>query len=146
MAVIVGRGPPVNDAERAAIAHLRDHGPDDWLVLHNIDIPVRGDMYEVDLIVVMPHSVCVIDVKGTRGRIEVSGRRWYPSNRGSFHSPVSKLRDHARALKERSPAGAPASTACSWTRWWCSRPMTPSWWTAATGRTRTPTTSRASTT
>ncbi|MDL4777738.1 methylation-associated defense system protein kinase MAD6 [Actinomadura xylanilytica] len=107
MAVIVGGGPPVNDAERAAIAHLRDHGPDDWLVLHNIEIPVRGDMYEVDLIVVMPHSVCVIDVKGTRGRIEVSGRRWYPSNRGSFHSPVSKLRDHARALKgaltRRSP-------------------------------------------
>ncbi|RKS78819.1 serine/threonine protein kinase [Actinomadura pelletieri DSM 43383] len=99
MADIVGGGPPVNDAERAAIAHLRDHGPDDWLVLHNIEIPVRGDMYEVDLVVVMPHAVCIIDVKGTRGRVEVAGRRWYPSNRGSFHSPVAKLRDHARALK-----------------------------------------------
>ncbi|SPT60098.1 methylation-associated defense system protein kinase MAD6 [Actinomadura madurae] len=108
MADIVGGGPPVNDAERAAIAHLRDHGPDDWLVLHNIEIPVRGDMYEVDLVVVMPHAVCVIDVKGTRGRVEVAGRRWYPSNRGSFHSPVAKLRDHARALKgelaRRNPA------------------------------------------
>ncbi|WP_116021513.1 methylation-associated defense system protein kinase MAD6 [Thermomonospora umbrina] len=99
MADIVGGGPPANDSERAAIAHLRDHAPEDWLVLHNIEIPVRGAMYEVDLIVVTPHSVCLIDVKSTRGRIDVSGRRWYPSNRGSFHSPVAKLRDHARALK-----------------------------------------------
>jgi hypothetical protein len=81
MADIVGGGPPVNDAERAAIAQLRDHAPDDWLVLHNIEIPVRGDMHEVDLVVVTGHSVCIIDVKGTRGRIEVSGRSWYPSNR-----------------------------------------------------------------
>lgn len=99
MAQIVGGGPPVNDAERMAIAHLRDHAPGNWLVLHNIEIPVHGGKYEVDLVVVTGHSVCLIDVKGTRGRIEVAGRKWYPSRREPYGSPVAKLRGHARALK-----------------------------------------------
>jgi serine/threonine protein kinase len=99
MAIIVGGGPPANDAERRTIAHLRDNAPDSWMVLHNIEIPVRGDSYEVDLIVVTPRGLCVIDVKGTRGRIDVAGSRWYPERRDSFYSPVRKLRGHARALK-----------------------------------------------
>ncbi|MBX6387505.1 MAG: protein kinase [Frankia sp.] len=99
MARIVGGGPPVNDGERRVIAHLRDNAPADWLVLHNIEIPVRGAAYEVDLIVVTGHSVFVVDVKGTRGRIEVAGNRWYPSRGAPFYSPVRKLRGHARALK-----------------------------------------------
>jgi serine/threonine protein kinase len=81
------------------IAHLRDNAPDDWMVLHNIEIPVHGDAYEVDLIIITGHGVCVSDVKGTRGRIEVSGSRWYPSRGEPFYSPVRKLRGHARALK-----------------------------------------------
>ena len=44
-------------------------------------------------------AVTLIDVKGTHGRIEVAGGRWYPSNRQPFRSPVEKLRGHARALK-----------------------------------------------
>ena len=108
MAHIVGGGPPVNDAERMAIAHLRDHAPDDWLVLHNIEIPVHGGRYEVDLVVVTGHSVCLIDVKGTRGRIEVAGRKWYPSRRAPYGSPVAKLRGHARALKGTLERSRPA--------------------------------------
>jgi serine/threonine protein kinase len=99
VAQIVGGGPPVNDGERRVIAHLRDNGPDDWLVLHNIEVPVHGAAYEVDLIVVTGHAVCVIDVKGTRGRIEVAGSRWFPPRGAPFYSPVRKLRGHARALK-----------------------------------------------
>ncbi|MER5623050.1 protein kinase [Streptosporangium sp. NPDC002544] len=108
MAQIVGGGPPVNDAERMTIAHLRDHAPDDWLVLHNIEIPVHGGKYEVDLVVVAGHSVCLIDVKGTRGRIEVAGRKWYPSRREPYGSPVAKLRGHARALKGQLERARPA--------------------------------------
>lgn len=81
------------------IRHLRDHGPDDWLVLHNIEIPAHGAAYEVDVVVVTGHGVCVIDVKGTHGRIEVGGSRWIPPRGAPFHSPVRKLRGHARALK-----------------------------------------------
>ncbi|SDL79391.1 Serine/threonine protein kinase [Glycomyces sambucus] len=99
MAQIVGGGPPTNESERLVIAHLRDSAPDNWVVLHNVEIPAHGTSYEVDLIVVTEQSVAVVDVKGTRGRIHVAGSRWHPEGRASFHSPVRKLRGHARALK-----------------------------------------------
>ena len=100
MAEIISGGEPVNDAERAVIRHLRDHGPADWVVLHNFELRLRDNRkYEIDVLVVTGISVTLIDVKGTHGRIEVAGGRWYPSNRQPFRSPVEKLRAHARALK-----------------------------------------------
>jgi serine/threonine protein kinase len=109
MAEIVGGGTPVNDSERAAIAHLRDHGPDDWVVLHNIEIARRdGAIYEIDLVVVTRHSVCLIDVKGVHGRIEIDRHRWYPPRGTSFASPVAKLRGHARAVKGEMQQARPA--------------------------------------
>jgi hypothetical protein len=99
MAEIVGGGRPVNDAERRVIAYLRDHAPADWLLLHNIELPRGHDVFEVDLIVLTGHSIVIVDVKGTRGRIEVSGTRWFPPRREAFGSPVAKLRGTAKALK-----------------------------------------------
>ncbi|MEV4245450.1 NERD domain-containing protein kinase family protein [Streptosporangium canum] len=99
MAQIVGGGRPVNDAERRVIAHLRDNAPGDWLLLHNIEVPRGDDSFEVDVIVLTGHSLCLIDVKGTRGRIEVAGTRWFPARRDAFGSPVAKLRGNGRALK-----------------------------------------------
>lgn len=99
MAEIVGGGRPVNDAERRVIAYLRDHAPADWLLLHNVEVPRGEDVFEVDLLVLTGHALVVVDVKGTRGRIEVSGSRWFPPRREAFGSPVSKLRGTAKALK-----------------------------------------------
>lgn len=100
MAEIIGGGEPVNDSERAVIRHLRDHGPDDWFFWHNIDVPLQdGRKGDIDILLVTGHAIYLIDVKGTRGRIEVARRRWYPSNRQAFYSPVDKLRNHARAFK-----------------------------------------------
>ncbi|MDH6223630.1 nuclease-related domain-containing protein [Streptomyces sp. MJP52] len=79
---IVAVGEAVNDAERRVIAYLRDHAPDDWTVLHSVEIPRnRNELFEVDLVLVTGHAVYVIDVKGTRGRIEADGRKWHPSRR-----------------------------------------------------------------
>ena len=100
MAEIIGGGEPVNDAERAVIGHLRDRGPAHWVVLHNFELRLRDNRkYEIDVLVVTEYAVTLIDVKGTHGRIEVAGGRWYPANRQVFRSPVEKLRAHARALK-----------------------------------------------
>ncbi|MEV7120569.1 methylation-associated defense system protein kinase MAD6 [Kitasatospora griseola] len=96
---IVAVGEAVNDAERRVIAHLRDHAPDDWTVLHSVEIPHRDRLFEVDLVVVTGHAVYVIDVKGTRGRIEADGSHWYPAQRAPFRSPVPKLQSHAKQLK-----------------------------------------------
>jgi len=100
MAKIVDGGSSVNDAERKVIARLRDEAPDDWSVLHNVEIRGRSGIFEIDLVVVTPHAVWLSDVKGTAGRIEVVGSRWYPSRRDSFRSPAAKLRQHARIVAD----------------------------------------------
>ncbi|NBC13385.1 MAG: protein kinase [Gammaproteobacteria bacterium] len=99
MAKVIPIGEPVNDAERRAIAHLRDHLPDTWLVPHNFEIRRDGGDFEVDIAVIAPHAVFLVDAKGTRGPITVHGRKWYPKGRAPFSSPLLKLRGHARSLK-----------------------------------------------
>ena len=96
---IVAVGEAVNDAERLVIRHLREHGRDDWTVLHSVEIQQRDGLFEVDLVVVTGHAVYVIDVKGTRGAIEADGGRWYPAGRAPFRSPLPKLRGNSKSLK-----------------------------------------------
>ncbi|MFE7742852.1 protein kinase [Nocardia sp. NPDC057455] len=111
MARIVRIGEPANDPERRVIAYLRDHGPDDWTVLHNFEVSdARGNLFEVDLAVVTGHMVYVIDVKGTFGRIDVHGGRWMPAGRPPFHSPLPKLRENAKRVKALLEQRYPALT------------------------------------
>lgn len=99
MAAVVPIGEPVNDAERQAIAHLRDHLPPNYTIFHNFEIVRDGEPFEVDIAILAPHAVFLVDVKGTRGLIDVYGPKWYPEGRQPFTSPVLKLRGHARTLK-----------------------------------------------
>lgn len=99
MTKVVAVGQPVNDAERAAIAHLRDRLPDSYTLLHNFEIERQGECFEIDLALLTPHALYLIDVKGTRGAIDVHGSRWYPEGRAPYPSPVAKLRGHARRVK-----------------------------------------------
>ena len=99
MATVVPIGEPVNDAERQAIAHLRDHLPSSYVIFHNFEIRRDGETFEVDLAVLTPHALYLVDVKGTRGLIDVYGPKWYPEGRQPFTSPLIKLRGHARSVK-----------------------------------------------
>lgn len=99
MATVIPIGEPVNEAERQAIAYLRDHLPASYLVLHNFEILRDGEAFEVDVAVIAPHAVYLVDVKGTRGLIDVYGPKWYPEGRQPFSSPLAKLRGHAKAVK-----------------------------------------------
>ncbi len=99
MAKVIPIGEPVNDSEKQAIAHLRDVLPDNYLLLHNFEIHRHGHIYEVDLALLTPHAVYLVDVKGTRGLIDVYGPKWYPEGRTPFASPLAKLRGHAKSLK-----------------------------------------------
>ena len=84
MAEIIGGGEPVNDAERAVIRHLRDHGPaTGWCCTTSscgcgTTASTRSTCWSSPSI-----AVTLIDVKGTHGRIEVAGGRWYPANRAA---------------------------------------------------------------
>jgi len=99
MAKVIPVGKPVNDAERQAIAHLRDNMPDNCIVLHNFEIHRNREFFEVDVALLTPHAVFLVDVKGTHGEVHVYGSKWYPEGRTPFTSPLLKLRAHARALK-----------------------------------------------
>ncbi|WP_344832663.1 nuclease-related domain-containing protein [Nonomuraea dietziae] len=80
-------------------------------MLHNIEIPRGADLFEVDLIVLTGHSVVVIDVKGTRGRIEVSGQRWFPPAQGGVRlsrGQAARHRQGAEGAPGRQAQGAGA--------------------------------------
>ena len=99
MANVVAIGQPVNDSEREAIAYLRDHLPDSFTVIHNFELKQARNVFEIDIALLGPQCVHVIDVKGTRGLVDVYGSKWYPEGRAPYHSPLAILRGHAKALK-----------------------------------------------
>jgi hypothetical protein len=99
MAKVIPVGQPVNDAERSAIAYLRDRLPDSFVLLHNFEIERQGERFEIDIALLTPHALYLIDVKGTRGTIDVYGNKWYPEGRAPYPSPLGKLRGHARTVK-----------------------------------------------
>jgi serine/threonine protein kinase len=99
MAKVIPIGQPANDAERIAIAHLRDHLPDSFTLWHNFELERQGERFEIDIGLLAPHALYLIDVKGTRGSIDVYGPRWYPEGRAPYPSPLAKLRSHSRAFK-----------------------------------------------
>ena len=99
MAKVIAIGQPVNESEREAVAYLRDHLPDSFTVIHNFELRQGNSVFEIDLALLGPHCVHVIDVKGTRGLVDVYGSKWYPEGRAPYHSPLALLRGHAKALK-----------------------------------------------
>src|SRR5262249_1213952 len=111
MARVIAIGQPANDSEREAIAYLRDHLPNSVILIHNFELKQGHELYEIDIAVLTPHSVFVIDVKGTRGLIDVYGAKWYPEGRAPYHSPLAILRKHAKALKTFISDQHPADTA-----------------------------------
>lgn len=98
MAEVFPIGQPTNESERQAIGFLRDHLPEGWLIFHNFEIRQGKEVFEIDIAILAPHAVYLVDVKGTRGNIDVYGSRWYPEGRQPFFSPLAKLRSHAKTM------------------------------------------------
>jgi serine/threonine protein kinase len=99
MAQITAIGQPTNDAERQAIGCLRDRLPADYRVIHNFELKQGSQWFEIDIVVIAPHAVYVVDTKGTQGTIHVATGKWHPEGRAPYDSPLPKLRHHAKVLK-----------------------------------------------
>lgn len=98
MAKVIPIGQPANESERQAIGFLRDHLPDGWLIFHNFEMRQGQEVFEIDIAILAPHAVYLVDIKGTRGNIDVYGSKWYPEGRQPFFSPLAKLRSHAKTM------------------------------------------------
>lgn len=98
MAKVIPIGQPANESERHAIGFLRDHLPDGWRIFHNFEMRQGQEVFEIDIAILAPHAVYLVDVKGTRGNIDVYDSKWYPQGRQPFHSPLAKLRHHAKVM------------------------------------------------
>ncbi len=77
MAKVIAIGQPRNDAERQAIAYLRDRLPPTCTILHNFELPHDKDILEIDLAVLTPYCVYIVDVKGIYGHIDIYGNYRY---------------------------------------------------------------------
>lgn len=110
MSRVIAIGQPANDSEREAIAYLRDHLPNSCVVIHNFELKQGHELYEIDIALLAPNCVFVIDVKGTRGLVDVYGAKWYPEGRAPYHSPLAILRKHAKVLKTLVCDQHPADT------------------------------------
>jgi len=98
MAKVIPIGQPANESERKAIGFLRNHLPEGWLIFHNFEMRQGQDVFEIDIAILAPHAVYLVDVKGTRGNIDVYNSKWYPEGRQPFFSPLAKLRSHAKTM------------------------------------------------
>ena len=99
MAKVIAIGQPENEAERRAIAFLRDNLPDTYTLIHNFEILTPQRKYEIDIALIAPHSLFIIDVKHIVGAIDIYRRTWYPQGRGSYPSPLLKLHSHSKFIK-----------------------------------------------
>lgn len=103
---IIPIGNPAHEAERIAIGVLRDALPDRFTLFHNFEVSRGKERFEVDVAVLAPHALFLVDLKGTAGDIAVRGGQWDPAGRAPYPSPLLKLRGNARALKGLLQDGA----------------------------------------
>lgn len=97
MAKHIAIGKPVNEFEINAIAFLTKRLPDSFTIISNFEIKQGKEIFEIDLAIIAPQCVFVVDIKNLAGHVEIYDR-WIPENREPFSSPLAKLRGHAKSI------------------------------------------------
>jgi serine/threonine protein kinase len=89
MAIIHRIGTPENDSEARAIKRFGKDLPDDCFVFHNFEMTTgHGLPYEYDIVVLTPHALYHVEVKGYHGEIRGNPMQWIFENGGVFPSPI----------------------------------------------------------
>ena len=92
-----GRGVHRNEIE--GVEGLRDALPNDWYAFTNLDLVIdAGTAREIDVILVTPRRVLVIDLKKWIGKITGSDGHWQLDGQDMGPSPVGKICDIERDL------------------------------------------------
>jgi len=97
MAKHIAIGQVANEFERNAINFLKLKLPDTFTILSNFEYKQHKKVYEVDLAIIAPQCLFLVDIKNIMGHIDIYDK-WCSENREPFSSPLAKLRDHARVM------------------------------------------------
>ncbi|MFN5472689.1 MAG: nuclease-related domain-containing protein, partial [Pseudanabaena sp.] len=97
MAKHIAIGQAANEFERNAIAFLKSKLPDSFAILSNFEYKQNKKIYEVDLAIIAPQCLFLVDIKHILGHIDIY-EKWCSENREPFASPLAKLRDHAKVM------------------------------------------------
>ncbi len=87
--------------EKAGLEDIRLALPRQWKGFANFVMRQpnrRGQDREIDLVIVAPDRLIVVDLKHIRGRIENRGGFWYRGDENQGSSPAHKIRDNAKIL------------------------------------------------
>ena len=93
--IVIGKA--ANEFEDNAIKFLKSKLPDTFTIFSNFELKQGKEIYEIDLAIIAPQCVFVVDIKNIVGHIDIYDK-WYPENREPFTSPLAKLRQHAKVV------------------------------------------------
>lgn len=101
MAQYIPIGTPTNERERDGIRWLRDHLPEDDIVIGNFELqlPRRKNTMEYDAVVITGTGVYAVELKGWGGKIRGDVRRWQ-LQWGRVESPFIRIETKAKALRD----------------------------------------------
>jgi len=97
MAKHIPIGQPENEHERNAIAFLKSKFNNSFTLISNFELRQGKEIFEIDLAIIAPQCVFVVDIKNISGHIDIYDK-WIPENRAPFSSPLAKLRKHAKII------------------------------------------------
>lgn len=92
-----GRG--VHIREVRGVERLKKELPSSWYAFTNLDLVLGlGKTREIDLVIVSPHRIFLVDLKEWRGKIENKNGRWLQDGEDKGPSPVKKISDICREV------------------------------------------------
>ncbi len=96
---ITNLGDGIHQREIRGIEVLKDALPNDWYAYTNMEFVVSaGTTREIDVVVVAPEMVFVIDLKDWHGKVESSNGYWLKDGKDHGKSPVGKVSENARQI------------------------------------------------
>ncbi len=89
-------------AEVKGLAAAEAGLPESWFGYASIELVVPGRAgHEIDLVVVTPERIILVDLKDWRGAVTSEKDLWFQRGAKRGRSPVTKLREAAREVKSR---------------------------------------------
>src|ERR1700733_9170873 len=89
--------------EMVGLTELRTKLPSTWRGFANFNMRntrKRGQDREIDVVLIVPDRLILVDLKHMRGRIESRSGRWYKGTEDIGQSAASKIRENAKVFAD----------------------------------------------